>query len=315
MSAGRYIGWRSPGVTVADTNPGSVGPAGLDALVGSPVAVDDLTPPWSRTTTSELLTLANGERMVVQRAQPTVAGRATIGRRIRLGRTLRERAPMLGVPGVMGGDAHAEPPWVVTRYVEGRTGNLLLTSAREAAELGRLAGALAAEIAAVPPNGLRLSRRWADPDTLARSASRWLAEARPVLDDDVARDAGRVVGRIPALVAQGPPVLAHGDLAPVNLIVSGGRIAGLLDLERVRVAPPLFDAAWFRLMIRHHHPEHWPDAGPAFLDARGVADDAATSTILDDLAVLACLEQLASLPRRSPARRAWAGRVAQILAR
>lgn len=193
---------------------------------------------------------------------------------------------------MLGGDRHATPPWIATRFVEGRTGDLLLGSACDAAELGRLAGGLAAEIAAVQVDGLRLSRRWADPDALARSASRWLAEATPALGNDLAGAVGRSIGRIPALVA-GPPVLAHGDLAPVNLVVSGGAIPGLLDLERIRVAPRLFDAAWFRLMIRHHHPERWPDAGPAFLAALGVADDGTTAAALDDLAVLACLELVA----------------------
>jgi aminoglycoside phosphotransferase (APT) family kinase protein len=122
-----------------------------------------------------------------------------------------------------------------------------------------------------------------------------------------AETARAILDRIPGLLA-GSPVVAHGDLAPVNLLVEGERLAGILDLERLRLAPPLFDAAWFRLLVRHHHPERWPDAGPPLLAALGLPDDAATAATLDDLAVLACLEMLAALPRRSPGRLAWAAR-------
>ena len=91
------------------------------------------------------------------------------------------------------------------------------------------------------------------------------------------------------------------------------RLAGIVDLERLRLAPQLFDAAWFRLLVQHHHPERWPDAGPPLLAALGLPDDGATAATLDDLAVLACLEMLAALPRRSLGRLAWAARVRERL--
>ena len=94
----------------------------------------------------------------------------------------------------------------------------------------------------------------------------------------------------------------------------GSDSPGILDLERLRLAPAAFDAAWFRLLVRHHHPERWPDAGPPLLAALGLPDDEATVATLDDLAVLACLERLAALPRRSPGRLAWAVRVREQLA-
>ena len=117
------------------------------------------------------------------------------------------------------------------------------------------------------------------------------------------------MARIPLLVAAFPPRVTHGDLAPVNLIVGDGRIVALLDLERMRLAPAAFDAAWFRYLVRLHHPERWASAVPAFLAARGLPDDDVTASHLDDLAALALLELAAVAPARSAARRTWMARI------
>ncbi len=50
-----------------------------------------------------------------------------------------------------------------------------------------------------------------------------------------------------------PPHFAHGDLAPVNLLVRDGRVAAVLDLDRARLAHPLYDAAWFAWVVAFHH--------------------------------------------------------------
>jgi aminoglycoside phosphotransferase (APT) family kinase protein len=49
------------------------------------------------------------------------------------------------------------------------------------------------------------------------------------------------------------PRFAHGDLAPVNLLVRDGRVAAVLDLDRARLAHPLHDAAWFAWVVSFHH--------------------------------------------------------------
>ena len=68
------------------------------------------------------------------------------------------------------------------------------------------------------------------------------------------------------------PVFAHGDLAPVNVVMDGGAgpgvVVALLDLERARLAHPLFDAAWWSWVVRYHHPSRSPAAGHAFLSER-----------------------------------------------
>jgi aminoglycoside phosphotransferase (APT) family kinase protein len=279
-------------------------------LLGSRVlGVEDLTRPWATGVRTSLVTLEDGLRVVHQEGASTVAGRGGIARRMRFLRALRSAAPGLPVPEVLGGDARAKPPFAVTSYLPGEPGDALLATPAGASRLGRLAGDAAAALATVPPGALgrSLPRTWSDPDRLAAVAAGWLRGAATLLHPREAEAIRALLDRIPGLLA-GTPVVAHGDLAPVNLLVEGEELAGILDLERLRLAPAAFDAAWFRLLVRHHHPERWPDAGPPFLAALGLRDDEATAAMLDDLAVLACLEMLAALPRRSPGRLAWAAR-------
>jgi Ser/Thr protein kinase RdoA (MazF antagonist) len=285
------------------------------ALLGSRVLeVGDLTRPWTSGVRTSLVTLEDGRRVVHQEGAPTVAGRAGIARRLRFARALRSAAPGLPVPEVLDGDERASPPFAVTSHIPGEPGDALLATPAGAALLGRLAGGAAVALAAVPPAaiGRSLPRTWADPGRLASAAARWLREAAPLLDASEAKAGRAVLDRVPVLLA-GPPVVAHGDLAPVNLVVQGKRLAGIVDLERLRLAPAAFDAAWFRLLVRHHHPERWPDAGAPLLAALGLRDDEATAGALDDLAVLACLEMLAALSSHSPGRLAWAARARERL--
>ena len=285
-------------------------------LLGSRVLeIRDLTRPWASGVRTSLVTLEDGRRVVHQEGAATAVGRSGIARRIRYARALRSAVPGLPLPEILDGDARANPPLAVTSYIPGESGDALLASPAGAARLGRLAGEAAAALAAVPPAALgrSLPRTWADPDRLASAAARWLREAATLLHPAEAEAVRAVLERIPGLLA-GPPVVAHGDLAPVNLLIEGERLAGIVDLERLRLAPPLFDVAWFRLLVRHHHPERWPDAGPPLLAALGFPDDEATTATLDDLAILACLEMLAALPRRSPGRLAWATRARERLA-
>jgi aminoglycoside phosphotransferase (APT) family kinase protein len=286
-------------------------------LLGSRVvAVEDLTRPWSIGVRTLLVTLGDGRRVVHQAGTATAAGRAGIDRRIRLTRALRAAAPGLPVPEVLDGVASTEHPWLVTAYITGVTGDAVLSTPGGAARLGAMAGGVATALAVVPRAriGRGGSGSWAAPGPLRAAAARWLHEAEDSLGPGHVEPAGAVVDRVPALFVV-PPVLAHGDLAPVNLVVDGDRLAVLLDLERLRVAPVGFDAAWFGLLVRHHHPARWPDARLPLLTAAGLRDDRVTALALDDLAVLACLEMLAGLPRRAPAREAWAARAREILAR
>src|SRR4029453_3103234 len=57
-----------------------------------------------------------------------------------------------------------------------------------------------------------------------------------------------------ALARQAPPqgegVLCHGDLHPFNLLRDGDRIS-VLDWTAALVAPPAYDVALTRLLLRH----------------------------------------------------------------
>ncbi len=287
--------------------------------------IRDVTRPWPTDTTTEVVTLASGERVVVQRGALTLAGRAGVARRIRLARALRSRAPALCVPEVLGGNADdPRGPWVATRFVDGQAGSELLASAEQAATLGAIAGAAAASVARTSPDGLRLSRRWADRELLASAAGRWLSAiaAGPDVNESGARDGGSIplhrahalVARIPSLLAASPAAVSHGDLAPVNLVVRDGALAGVLDLERMRMAPAAFDAAWFRYLVQLHHPECLQAVWPPFAAARNLPDVSGATAVLDDLATLACLELAATAPT-PPARATWTLRFVSLLTR
>ena len=149
------------------------------------------------------------------------------------------------------------------------------------------------------------------------------APVRPVGRPGPARDRGPpVAGRGPdraraaGEAGPGPPARpTAGDFAPVNVILRDGDPVALLDLERARLAHPLFDAAWWRWILRHHHPERWAAAGPAFLFAAGLDDGPRTAARLDLMAALQCLEMLHRSPARpAAARRAWRARLLSVLA-
>jgi aminoglycoside phosphotransferase (APT) family kinase protein len=97
------------------------------------------------------------------------------------------------------------------------------------------------------------------------------------------------------LFAGRPVVLAHGDFAPVNVLTDGEKVTGLLDFEAVRLADPLFDAAWWAWSVSFSSSDVLQEAWPAFLAGAGI--DAAEPGLADRvraLQVLRMLEQLAA---------------------
>jgi aminoglycoside phosphotransferase (APT) family kinase protein len=291
--------------------------AGVRAILGGQVrVVEELTPAWARTTRSVLVgTRAEEGRFVVQWSiGARAAGRRAMGRRLRLGRELARLAPRLPVPEVLGGDGHGPTPYVVSRFVAGTSGRDLLDDDAHAPLVGTATGRVAREIARVPAAGLRLSRTWADSDRLAAAARRWLEEAGAHVGAEAADAVRGIIERLPDRFAGVRPAFAHGDLAPVNLLIRDDAVVALLDLERARLAHPLFDAAWWSWIIRYHHPARWPAAGRAFLAEAGIERSAGTLAQLNGLAVLQCLEMLAGTPaRETGTRREWADRVARVL--
>ncbi len=285
----------------------------LEALLGERVVdLRDVTPAWETGTQTGIATLRRGDRVVAQWPRD----RRGLSRRLRLARVLPAVAPWIPVTEVLGGDAGAPDPVLVTRFVPGESGREWLSNDDGAALLGRRMGVLAAGLRRVPTRGLRLSTLWGDPERLAAAAHRWLADGGATLGAAGAAAMERLLVRVPAELGDAPPVFAHGDFAPVNVLVRDGAVVALLDFERARIAHPLFDAAWWRCIVRHHHPDRWEAAGPAFLRAAGLGLDAGTVARLDLLAALQLMEQLHETPRRQVATRAgWAARLAAELGR
>lgn len=285
--------------------------AGLARLLGTAITgVDDATRPWA-TTRSLVVRLADGRTAVAQ-WPPNVDG---FGRRVRLAATLPRLAPDIPVPALIASDSGPGGRVVVTRFVPGTSGGDLLATDASALELAAAMGRLSRRLAQVPARGLRLPARWTDPERLVRDGERWLARSADVIDIGTAdRMRGALAGAA-HLLRQDRPVFAHGDLAPVNVILEQGRIVAVLDFERARVAHPLFDAAWWRWIVRYHHPERWAAAWPAFAAAAGIdTGDPLATARLDLLGALQCLEEIEGTPRRRHGTRLeWARRVAAIL--
>ena len=283
----------------------------VEALVGAtPVEIADLVAPWGSATRTQVVTLAGGERVVLQRGSRWRGMR----RRVRLARLLPSRAPRIPWAELVAGDASGTRSFLVTRYAPGIQGGEMLWHDREAGVLATQMGLLVPALAAVPTAGLRLFSVWGSPDRLAVFATRWLERSEPELGPAAAAEVARMVDVMAPRLGGDRPVFAHGDFAPVNAILRDGRIVALLDLERARLAHPLFDAAWWRLMVRCHHPDRWPAAGPAFFSAASLDPDRRLTEQLDLLAVLQCLEMIGSSQPRSPATRAsWAGRLRTVL--
>jgi aminoglycoside phosphotransferase (APT) family kinase protein len=267
-------------------------PTRLAGIVGDdPRLVADLTPPWATPTHSSLI--AAGGREYVLQSGP----RAAIARRAALATELRSRAPWLPVPAIVGAKIDGAHPFVVSKRVAGTSGRELMNGDETAARLAAAMGALSRRVADVPLRGLRLSRTWTDEGRLAEAARQWLGRTAPRLPPGDVQRLRELIDRLPegiAGVSAFRPVFAHGDFAPVNVLVRDGEVVALLDLERARIAHPLFDAAWWSALVAYHHPDRRWAAEPAFLAAAGLPLDGSIEPALETLRTLQFLEMVAT---------------------
>lgn len=286
----------------------------IERVLARPVA-DATRAAWGFTNRTDIVTLGSGERVVVQRYRR----REDAEYRLRVMRALREPAAEAGIaiPRVRESDLDADPAWVVFDALPGvpvpEAGDAALGGPRFPA-IARSMGELLATFRRLPTGGLALDDRWTDPGRLAASAGRWAQRVAVLAAGERSVLAG-LLGRVPALFADRPVVLAHGDFAPVNVLTDGTSLTGLLDFESVRLADPLFDVAWWSWAVGFSSPAVLESAWPPFL--QGAAIDAADPELPDrvrSLQVLRMLELLAGETRLGPdVRRILAERLRDML--
>ncbi|MFB6353309.1 MAG: phosphotransferase family protein [Halobacteriales archaeon] len=203
------------------------------------------------------VTAADGERFVLKCAPDADAARV-LRREAAVTAAVdrRTEVPVAGVVAAAFEPAGAPAPYVLFRWVEGRT----LSEAVSAGPGGvtpALFGALGETLAAlhvdteheapgsVVPTGPR--------DYAVDPAPSWPELFAGELADHVEALAGtrfaalaeacwdELAGRLPALDTSDPPVLLHGDVGAGNVVYDGTDVAGLLDWERAFVGHPEYD--------------------------------------------------------------------------
>ena len=276
------------------------GRALIERVLARPVA-DATRAVWGFTNRTDIVTLGPGDRVVVQRYRR----REDAEYRLRVMRALWRPAAEAGIaiPRVRESDLDADPAWVIFDALPGvpvpEAGDAALDGPRFPA-IARSMGELLASFRRLPTAGLDLDDRWADPGRLAAHADRWVERTTWLGATERTALAG-LLGRVPALFARRPLVLAHGDFAPVNVLTDGTSLTGLLDFESVRLADPLFDVAWWAWAVSFAAPAVLESAWPRFLQGAGIdATEPELPVRVHALQVLRMLELLAGETRLAP---------------
>jgi aminoglycoside phosphotransferase (APT) family kinase protein len=174
---------------------------------------------------------------------------------------------------------------------------------------GRLCGEVGARLAGIDPRVVRPSVTWSSADRLTTVARRWVDRCDGLLSQASTHAIRGLLDHALAIDA-GAARFAHGDLAPVNVLASDGRITAVLDLDLARVAPPLYDAAWFAWVVGHHHPDVAEAAWRGYaLAARLAPERPAAFAWLQPLQLL----ERAATARDGPGRRRWTARLEALL--
>jgi aminoglycoside phosphotransferase (APT) family kinase protein len=260
----------------------------IEPALARPVS-DATRAAWGFTNRTDMVTLDNGERVVVQRYRR----RADAEYRLRVMRGLSPSAAQAGIPlpPVRDFNMDGDPAWVRYDVLPGvpvPEASELAPGGPRFPQMAQIMGELLAAFRHLPTADLELDQRWADPERLAASAAGWAQQLSIT-------NAYHYLDAVPSLFAGRPVVLAHGDFAPVNILTDAEEVTGLLDFEAVRLADPLFDAAWWAWSVSFSSPELLQEAWPTFLEgARIDAAEAALPDRVRALQVLRMLEQLAT---------------------
>jgi Ser/Thr protein kinase RdoA (MazF antagonist) len=236
-------------------------------------------------------------------AEPA-AGRVVLQRGAAISAALAEVGVAMPVP--IPELSRPERAVVVSAFIPGRSGMELIGSGQGAGRVGQVVGEAWLALGRAKTAGLGLDDLWARPSDLVAAALRWLAAAGPSVDPSVSVDLRRRIDELPRLLAGRRPGLVHGDLVPANVLVKEDQLAALLDLETMRVGERLVDAAWFRWIVRYHHPEVEREAWSDFARVTGVdAADATVGSLLGVLPIVRILEILGQPTLAAAARERW----------
>jgi Ser/Thr protein kinase RdoA (MazF antagonist) len=267
---------------------------------------------WGFTNESWRVVTLGGRSLVATRMSDPASARAVLAR----GPAIAAALAGVGVSTPVPIAEHSAPEGavIVSGFVAGRSGMELVGDAQGAADVGRHLGEAWLALGRIDTTRLELDDLWARPVDLAEAAEGWLARAGPWLDPTLERGIARRIEGLARLLEGHRPGLVHGDLVPANVLVEAEELAALLDLETVRLGPRLFDAAWFRWIVRYHHPEVAHAAWRAFAGTSGVDDaDPKVATLLDVLPLVRILEILSQATLEAGPRERWLGQLRACL--
>jgi aminoglycoside phosphotransferase (APT) family kinase protein len=256
---------------------------------------------WGFKNRTDIVTTDAGERVVRQQYRR----RESAEYRLRVTRALHVPAAEAGVPlpRVLRADLQDDPPWAELELMPGEP--VFEHGDGAVAALARPMGELLAAFRELPVEGIELDDLWAEPARLADRARDW---GEAIADPTERTALANLLDGFADLFADRPAVLAHGDFAPVNVLTDGTAITGLIDLEDVRLADPLFDAAWWSWTVSFSDAP--AEAWPAFLDGAALEDD---EERIEALQVLRMLELLNGATLSADTARVVAGRLKETL--
>jgi len=263
---------------------------------------------WGFTNESWRVTANGGRALVVTRMADPGAARLVVQRGPAISAALAGVGITVPIPIPIPIPEGAGPgrAVVVSAFVPGRSGMELIGDAQAAVSLGRVVGEAWLALSRVETAGLDLDDHWARPNDLAAAARRWLDMASPSMAPATAREVSLRIEELPGLLAGRPSSFVHGDLVPANVLVDDGELAALLDLETVRLGERLLDAAWFRWIVRYHHPDVERAAWSGFASASGVDEtDPIVGPLLEILPAVRILEVLGQSTLGAAARQRW----------
>jgi aminoglycoside phosphotransferase (APT) family kinase protein len=219
------------------------------------------------------------------------------------------RAAGLPVPEPADAARVADDLVVMLPLVDGIVAAELLRTVRGAQTVGRVCGGVAARLGAVNLTGVSLPRTWASGESLRAATQARLDRLAVDLPSETRRHLLAALDRSVARVDAARGQLVHGDLAPVNVLVRDDRLTAVLDLDRLQIAHPLYDAAWFAWVVSNYHPDVADAACDAFARAAGLTVRSAAD--LAWLWPLQLLERLAEA-QSAPERAMWLARLESI---